>query len=111
MANDVFTLNAGSSSLKFSLWEAGTGTELRELFRGEIDKIGIAPHLSAREPAGRTLIDKRFEEGGTNLSMRTFCASSLPGFRTSAGTALRRLAIASCTAALCSRRRSALTVT
>ena len=68
MANDVFTLNAGSSSLKFSLWEAETGTELRELFRGEIEKIGIAPHLSAREPAGRTLIDKRFEEGGTNLS-------------------------------------------
>ena len=68
MANDVFTLNAGSSSLKFSLWEAETGTELRELFRGEIEKVGIAPHLSAREPAGRTLIDKRFEEGGTNLS-------------------------------------------
>ena len=68
MANDVFTLNAGSSSLKFSLWEAETGTELRELFRGEIEKIGIAPHLSAREPAGRTVIDKRFEEGGANLS-------------------------------------------
>src|SRR5215831_19612073 len=68
MANDVFTLNAGSSSLKFSLWEAETDTELRELFRGEIEKIGIAPHLSAREPAGRTLIDKRFEEGGADLS-------------------------------------------
>ena len=68
MANDVFTLNAGSSSLKFSLWEAKTDTELRELFRGEIEKIGIAPHLSAREPAGRTVIDKRFEEGGANLS-------------------------------------------
>src|SRR5215831_5230596 len=68
MTNDVFTLNAGSSSLKFSLWEAETGTELRELFRGEIEKIGIAPHLSAREPAGRTVIDKRFEEGGANLS-------------------------------------------
>src|SRR5262249_51756416 len=68
MANDVFTLNAGSSSLKFSLWEAETGTELRELFRGEIEKIGIAPRLSAREAAGRTVIDKRFEEGGANLS-------------------------------------------
>ena len=68
MANDVFTLNAGSSSLKFSLWEAETGTALRELFRGEIEKIGIAPHLSAREPAGRTVIDKRFEEGGADLS-------------------------------------------
>jgi acetate kinase len=67
MANDIFTLNAGSSSLKFSLWEAET-TGLRELFRGEIDKIGIAPHLSAREPSGRTVIDKRFDEGGAKLS-------------------------------------------
>src|SRR5262252_156021 len=68
MANDVFTLNAGSSSLKFSLWEAETDTELRELFRGEIEKIGIARHLSAGEPPGGTVIDKRFEEGGANLS-------------------------------------------
>jgi acetate kinase len=67
MANDIFTLNAGSSSLKFSLWEAET-TGLRELFRGEIDKIGIAPHLSAREPSGRMVIDKRFDEGGAKLS-------------------------------------------
>jgi acetate kinase len=67
MANDIFTLNAGSSSLKFSLWEAET-TGLRELFRGEIEKIGIAPHLSAREPSGRTVIDKRFDEGGAKLS-------------------------------------------
>ena len=68
MANDIFTLNAGSSSLKFSLWEAETGTELRELFRGEIEKIGIAPHLSAREPGVRTVIDNRFDDDGTKLS-------------------------------------------
>jgi acetate kinase len=68
MANDIFTLNAGSSSLKFSLWEAETGTELRELFRGEIEKIGIAPHLSAQEPGGRTVIDNRFDDDGAKLS-------------------------------------------
>jgi len=67
MASDIFTLNAGSSSLKFSLWEAET-TGPRELFRGEVEKIGIAPHLSAREPNGRTVIDKRFDKDGANLS-------------------------------------------
>ena len=41
MASDILTLNAGSSSLKFSLWQAATDTKLRELFRGEIEKIGI----------------------------------------------------------------------
>ena len=68
MAGDILTLNSGSSSLKFSLWQAGTDMELRELFRGEIEKIGIAPHLSAREPGGRTVIDNRFEHGGAKLS-------------------------------------------
>ena len=68
MASDILTLNSGSSSLKFSLWQAGTDMELRELFRGEIEKIGIAPHLSAREPGGRTVIDNRFEHRGAKLS-------------------------------------------
>jgi acetate kinase len=68
MASDILTLNAGSSSLKFSLWQAGTDTELPELFRGEIEKIGIAPHLSAREPGGRTVVDHRLDEAGAKLS-------------------------------------------
>jgi acetate kinase len=46
MASHILTLNAGSSSLKFSLWQSGTGMDLRELFRGEVEKIGIDPHLS-----------------------------------------------------------------
>jgi hypothetical protein len=45
MAGDIFALNAGWSSLKFSLWHRETSTELSELFRGEIEKIGTAPHL------------------------------------------------------------------
>src|SRR5215469_7407829 len=57
MASDILTLNAGSSSLKFSVWRARTGMELEELLRGKVDKVGIAPHLSAREPSGRTVID------------------------------------------------------
>src|SRR5262245_21457163 len=68
MASDILTLNAGSSSLKFSLWHSASATELREIFRGEIEKIGIAPHLSAREPGGRTVVDTRFDAGGANLS-------------------------------------------
>ena len=68
MASDILTLNAGSSSLKLSLWQAENGVELRELFRGEIEKIGIAPHLSIRELGGRAVIDNRFDEGGAKLS-------------------------------------------
>ena len=41
MASGILTLNAGSSSLKFSFWHCETGMELSELFRGEVEKIGI----------------------------------------------------------------------
>src|SRR5262245_38538211 len=68
MASDILTLNAGSSSLKFSLWQAGSDTELQELLRGEIEKIGIDPHLSARDPGGRTVVDHRFDQAGAKLS-------------------------------------------
>jgi acetate kinase len=68
MASDIFTLNAGSSSLKFSLWQSGTGMDLRELSRGEVEKIGIAPRLSASGPGSDTVIDKKFGEGGDKLT-------------------------------------------
>ena len=48
MASGILTLNAGSSSLKFSFWHCETGMELSELFRGEVEKIGTAPHLTVR---------------------------------------------------------------
>ena len=57
MASDILTLNAGSSSLKFSLWHSGTGIDLRELFRGQVEKIGIAPHLCAWRPGGDAISD------------------------------------------------------
>src|SRR5271166_775276 len=106
MASDILTLNAGSSSLKFSLRRCGTDIEVLELFRGEVEKIGIAPHLTAWEPGGDTVIDKNFGEGSRT---RIICAISSPGFRSSAGTRSRRLATASCTAGAPSPRRSAST--
>jgi acetate kinase len=67
MGSDILTLNAGSSSLKFSRWRS-TGTDLREIVRGEIEKIGIAPHLLAREPGGEILLSRDFDEGGAKLT-------------------------------------------
>src|SRR6476620_9733883 len=48
MAGDILTLNAGSSRLKFSFWHCETSMELSELFRGEVEKIGTAPHSDRR---------------------------------------------------------------
>jgi len=68
MARDILTLNAGSSSLKFSLWHSAARMNLRELLRGEVEKVGIAPHLSAREPGGDVVIDSGFGESGAKLT-------------------------------------------
>ena len=68
MASGILTLNAGSSSLKFSFWHCETGTELSELFRGEVEKIGIAPRLRAQGPHGDSVADKDFGKDGAGLS-------------------------------------------
>jgi len=67
MAGLILTINAGSSSIKFSVWNA-SHSNIEEVFRGEIEEIGIAPHLFARNPSGETLIDRTFDDGSVKLS-------------------------------------------
>jgi acetate kinase len=54
----VLVLNAGSSSLKFSVFDAGDGAGLRPHARGQIEGIGTSPHFSARDGAGAKLDDE-----------------------------------------------------
>lgn len=58
MTKVILTINAGSSSVKFSLWESGDLHDLRELWRGEIEKIGIEPRIVARRPDGTHILDR-----------------------------------------------------
>jgi acetate kinase len=56
----LLVVNAGSSSLKFQVFElAGGGLERR--VRGQIDGIGVRPRLRAGEGNGATLVDRSFE--------------------------------------------------
>ncbi|MDB5725824.1 MAG: acetate kinase [Novosphingobium sp.] len=59
MSGSTLTLNAGSSSLKFALFD----TALAPILRGEIEDIDGAPHLSAHNAAGIALGDRRWPEG------------------------------------------------
>jgi acetate kinase len=43
MVSTILTLNAGSSSLKFSLWNCEAGTEPSDPFRAEFEKIKSPP--------------------------------------------------------------------
>ena len=58
----VLTLNAGSSSLKFALFEVRAGLP-RLASRGQIEGIGTAPHLIARDQAGAILTERRWPDG------------------------------------------------
>jgi acetate kinase len=55
----VLTLNAGSSSIKFALFEAGA--DLKERVRGQIEGLGAMPRLKA-DIAGATAVDKTLGE-------------------------------------------------
>ena len=53
MARGILTINAGSSSIKFALFELDGGLTSRPVVSGQIDGIGAAAKLIARNPAGK----------------------------------------------------------
>jgi acetate kinase len=58
MSGSILTLNAGSSSLKFALFE--NSESLTETVRGEIENLEDAPYFCARDNAGKLLAEKRW---------------------------------------------------
>ncbi len=58
MAETILVVNAGSSSIKFQLFEIGKRDTLRRLFKGQIEGIGTHPHLIAKDPTGKLLVDE-----------------------------------------------------
>ena len=63
MANAVLALNAGSSSIKFGLFEVVSGEVLKPVSRGLLEGIGTAPHFVARDARGATLDEQRWGSG------------------------------------------------
>jgi acetate kinase len=62
MEDAIVVLNAGSSSIKFSLF-AMRGEELDLDVRGQIEGIYTAPHFAAKDREGRTISEKSWPEG------------------------------------------------
>ena len=58
LAETILVLNTGSSSIKFELFEVGAEDRLESRFAGQIEGIGVAPHLVAKNAAGRLLVDR-----------------------------------------------------
>lgn len=58
MSDTILVLNAGSSSIKFQLFAIGRSDGLERLLKGQIEGIGVKPHLSAKGEQGECLIDE-----------------------------------------------------
>jgi acetate kinase len=62
MTDAILVLNAGSSSIKFSLFRAQSG-ELQLRLRGQIEGLYTAPHFNAKDAAGAGLGEHKWDEG------------------------------------------------
>ncbi len=54
----IAILNAGSSSIKFALYDDGKDGRL--LFRGQVEGIGVSPHLKATDAVGKVVAEQRW---------------------------------------------------
>ncbi|HKE60460.1 MAG TPA: hypothetical protein VKB46_27305, partial [Pyrinomonadaceae bacterium] len=58
MDDYALILNAGSSSLKFCVFERPKGDSWRLDARGQVEGIGTAPHLTVKDDDGRKVADE-----------------------------------------------------
>ena len=62
MVDAVLTINAGSSSLKFSVYRVAEAARPELAAKGQIEGIGTAPHFAAEDAAGKALVERRWPD-------------------------------------------------
>jgi len=62
MPDAVLSLNAGSSSVKFALFEIVSDDGLRSVSHGAVEGIGTAPHFVAKDLTGAVLAERRWHK-------------------------------------------------
>ena len=58
MSAYIGAINAGSSSIKFAIYEASSDPQL--MFQGQIDGIGVAPRLKVKDADGKLVGDRQW---------------------------------------------------
>lgn len=58
LAETILVLNAGSSSIKFELFDIGPEDRLASRFSGQIEGIGVRPRLVAASRSGERMVDR-----------------------------------------------------
>ena len=65
----IAVINAGSSSVKFAIYEVSQ--DERCLFRGQVEGIGVKPHLKVTDAAGAVVEERSFEPQGFDHAAAT----------------------------------------
>ncbi len=63
MEDLILVVNAGSSSIKFSAYSAIGKEEAALLFKGQVEGVGAAPHMIAKNEKGAIIAEKRWPNG------------------------------------------------
>ena len=71
MDDYALVLNAGSSSLKFCVFQRPEGESWRLEARGQIEGIGTSPRLSVKGADGESLVDEKLEPPCATDAMRS----------------------------------------
>ncbi len=87
-ARAILVVNAGSSSIKFAMFEAGdSGGATRLLYRGLVDRVDAShARFQASDGSGRGLVDSKFEaHGGAGLDHTAMLEAALDWLDSAAG--------------------------
>ena len=63
MPGCISVINSGSSSIKFSVFDQVEVRELRFVFGGQVEGIGVSPRFKARDDQGEVLAEKTWDHG------------------------------------------------
>ena len=69
MSGCIAVINAGSSSVKFALYDANVDANLR--FRGQVEGIGVAPHLKISNGDGVVVTERSWPADGFDHDVAT----------------------------------------
>ncbi|MCJ8156980.1 acetate/propionate family kinase [Sphingomonas sp. LaA6.9] len=69
MSGCIAVLNAGSSSIKFALYDDGPGESV--LFRGQIEQIGVEPRLRVSNASGERVAEQNWPNEGFDHAAAT----------------------------------------
>ncbi|HIJ62101.1 MAG TPA: acetate/propionate family kinase [Rhodospirillaceae bacterium] len=69
MSAGILVINAGSSSIKFSLYVRQGGGSLELSSRGQVEGIGVAPSFEAKSPDGALLAEQHWDKSTDRPSL------------------------------------------